>query len=229
MNSRSWLQRGVGLLVLGTASSAGVTVWYAAAASRPYAPGASEDGMVFGAWRVLYNMQMPAMSTMVVAGLLALVCSALVGVLERRIANRYRRSADRWFTPLAPKIVMAETYGQFAGPLTVTVLIPAHDEERSIGTTIASLMTQSHRPDRVVVVADNCTDSTVDVAHRAGVEVFESVNNRHKKAGALNQALERILPGLGDNDVVMVMDADTVLDDGFLEAAVGRFAAHPAL
>jgi cellulose synthase/poly-beta-1,6-N-acetylglucosamine synthase-like glycosyltransferase len=219
----------VGLLVLGSASSAAVTVWYAAAAGRPYAPRPSEDGMVFGAWRVLYSMQLPSMTTMVVAGLLALVCSALVAVLERRIADRYRRSADRWATPLAPKIVMAETHGQFAGPLTVTVLIPAHDEERSIGTTIASLMAQSHRPERVVVVADNCTDSTVDVANRAGVEVFESVNNRHKKAGALNQALDRILPRQGDNDVVMVMDADTVLDDGFLEAAVGRFTADRAL
>ena len=46
------------------------------------------------------------------------------------------------------------------------------------------------------------------------------MNNTQKKAGALNQVLKRLLPRLGDNDVVMVMDADTRLDDGFLAAAV---------
>jgi cellulose synthase/poly-beta-1,6-N-acetylglucosamine synthase-like glycosyltransferase len=34
---------------------------------------------------------------------------------------------------------------------------------------------------------------------------------------------------LGDNDVVMVMDADTVLNDGFLEAAAARFTGDRAL
>jgi cellulose synthase/poly-beta-1,6-N-acetylglucosamine synthase-like glycosyltransferase len=61
------------------------------------------------------------------------------------------------------------------------------------------------------------------------VEVIESVGNTHKKAGALNQVLAGLLPGLGDNDVVMIMDADTVLDDGFLAAAVDRFTADRAL
>jgi len=79
------------------------------------------------------------------------------------------------------------------------------------------------------VVADNCTDATVEVARRVGVEVVESVDNTHKKAGALNQVLRRLLPTLGDNDAVMIVDADTRLDDGFLEAAVARFTADRAL
>ena len=226
---RNWLQRGVGLLVLGTAAGAGVAVWCAAAAERPDPLRSPHEGVLFGGWRLLYDDQLPSMPTMVLAGFLAIVCAALVAILEDQVSTRYRRSADGLATPLAPKIVMASTYGQFAGPVTVTVLIPAHNEERSIGTTIASLMTQSHRPERVVVVADNCTDSTIEVARRAGVEVFESVHNRHKKAGALNQALGHILSDQGDNDVVMVMDADTVLDDAFLESACDRFTDDRAL
>jgi poly-beta-1,6-N-acetyl-D-glucosamine synthase len=226
---RNWLQRGVGLLVLGAAAIAGVAVWCAAAADRRETLRSPDERILFGVWRVLYDTEMPSARTMVLAGLLAIVCAALVALLEGRVTKRYRRSADTWATPLAPKIVMASTYGEFAGHVTVTVLIPAHNEERSIGTTIASLMTQSRRPDRVVIVADNCTDSTIAVARLAGVEVFESVENRHKKAGALNQALDRILPRQGDNDVVMVMDADTVLDDGFLESACARFADDRAL
>jgi cellulose synthase/poly-beta-1,6-N-acetylglucosamine synthase-like glycosyltransferase len=94
---------------------------------------------------------------------------------------------------------------------------------------MSSLLSQSHRPERVVVVADNCTDATIALAREAGVEVFESVDNTKKKAGALNQALKWLLPGQGDNDVVMVMDADTRLDDGFLEVAVARMSNDRAL
>ena len=128
---------------------------------------------------------------------------------------------------LAPKLVMAATRGVFGGPVTVTVLIPAHNEAASIGATLDSLGAQDCAPDRVIVVADNCTDA--DRGRRAahGAEVFVSTGNTHKKAGALNQAFSGLLDGLGDNDVVMCMDADTVLDDGFLAAGVQRFTSDP--
>ena len=117
----------------------------------------------------------------------------------------------------------------YAGPVTITVLIPAHNEEGCISETLASLKSQSHPPARIIVVADNCTDATVRLAHEAGVDVHETVDNDKKKAGALNQAIARILPGMGDNDCVMVMDADTTLDPGFLEAAVRRLTDDRAL
>ena len=44
------------------------------------------------------------------------------------------------------------------------------------------------------VLADNCTDATVEVARTHGVEVVETVGNTEKKAGALNQELARLLP-----------------------------------
>lgn len=131
--------------------------------------------------------------------------------------------------PLAPKIVMAETFGVYAGPVTITVLVPAHNEEALIQATLDSLVAQSHRPERIIVVADNCTDSTIEIARAAGVEVVESVGNTDKKAGALNQVLATLLPEQGDNDAVMIMDADTTLDDGFLEAVVSRMSADRGL
>ncbi len=41
--------------------------------------------------------------------------------------------------------------------------------------------------------------------------------------------LADLLPTLGDNDVVMVMDADTALDQGFIAEAVRRFENDRAL
>ncbi|MDQ3285526.1 MAG: glycosyltransferase family 2 protein, partial [Actinomycetota bacterium] len=95
---------------------------------------------------------------------------------------------------------------------------------------VYSLVKQTRSPDRVVVIADNCTDRTIEVVepYRVGfcVEVFETVGNRHKKAGALNQAMEEILPDLNDEDMVLVMDADSFLDETFIESAEERLTAN---
>jgi cellulose synthase/poly-beta-1,6-N-acetylglucosamine synthase-like glycosyltransferase len=98
-------------------------------------------------------------------------------------------------------------------------LLPAHNEEANLPAALASLRAQTRRPDRIVVVADNCTDRTEELARAAGAEVFRTVDNGHKKAGALNQALSGLLPALHDDDLVLVMDADSLLDPRFLEAA----------
>ena len=224
-----WFQRTVGLLILGLATSAAALLWFAIAAGDSTLGEAPTDGIIFGVWGVLYDTAAPRPQVILMAVALAALFAAGVALLEHRITTRSRRSVNQRGNPLAPKIVMAASEGAYAGPVTVTVLIPAHNEEASLAATIASLLTQSHRPERVVVVADNCTDSTVAIARRAGVEVVESVDNVLKKAGALNQELKRLLPGQGDNDVVMVVDADTVLDDGFLAAAVTRMTDDRAL
>jgi len=222
-------QRAIGLVILGSAAGAAALLWFAVSAQDPSPVRRPSERVLPGGWRVLYDTEAPAVRVLLAAAALAVLFAAGIALLERRIANRSRRSSNDLATPLAPKVVMAATDGVFAGPVTVSVLIPAHNEQASLGETIASLLSQSHRPERVVVVADNCTDLTVEVARRAGVEVLESVANTEKKAGALNQALSHVLPQQGDNDVVMVMDADTKLDPGFLEAAVRRFTADRAL
>jgi biofilm PGA synthesis N-glycosyltransferase PgaC len=222
-------QRVVGLVIFGSAILGAAMLVAAVTLGDHSTSGAPSKGLMFGIWQVLYDTDAPATRVLVAAAGLALLFAAGIAFLERRVANRLRRSDDLAATPLAPKIVMARTRGVYAGPVTVTVLIPAHNEEMCLEATISSLLTQSHRPERIIVVADNCTDATTTIARAMGVELVETVNNRHKKAGALNQALQDLLPQQGDNDLVMVMDADTTLDDGFLEEAVRRMAEDRAL
>lgn len=124
---------------------------------------------------------------------------------------------------------MAGNRGTYAGPVTITVLVPAHDEQASIGATLVSLREQSRPPERIIVVADNCSDATAQIARLHGAEVVETVGNREKKAGALNQVLAGLLDGLGDNDCVMVVDADTVLVPEFLAVAVQRLTVDRAV
>jgi cellulose synthase/poly-beta-1,6-N-acetylglucosamine synthase-like glycosyltransferase len=105
----------------------------------------------------------------------------------------------------------------------LVALIPAHNEQDRIGAALAGLDAQTRRPDLVVVVADNCTDATGRIAREAGAEVFETRGNTHKKAGALNQAIDWALPHLDERDLVLVQDADTVLNPWFVETAAGTF------
>lgn len=114
-------------------------------------------------------------------------------------------------------------------PLRLTVLIPAHNEEAILGSTLRSLREQTVAPGRVIVIADNCTDRTRTIALEHGAEVRETVGNHQKKAGALNQALSALLPTTDDSDVVMVMDADSALSPRFLETALERLRDEPDL
>src|SRR5437879_5400266 len=54
----------------------------------------------------------------------------------------------------------------------VAVLVPAHDESAGLLPTIADIKAQLHASDRLLVVADNCTDDTAAVAMAAGAEVI---------------------------------------------------------
>ncbi len=224
-------ERYAGVAIVGLALLGAVLVGIAAVFTiqDPAAWATPSTATIFGFWELLYSTSRPPLGVAVAAAGFALLVAALVALLERRISTRARTSEDPDRMPLAPKPVMAQTRGVYAGPVTVTVLIPAHNEAGCIADTIASLKAQSHRPARIVVVADNCTDDTVGIARAAGVDVFETQGNTKKKAGALNQALPAALADLGDNDTVMVMDADTTLDQGFLAAAVARLTDDRAL
>jgi cellulose synthase/poly-beta-1,6-N-acetylglucosamine synthase-like glycosyltransferase len=109
-------------------------------------------------------------------------------------------------------------------PAQIVALIPAHNEADSIHQTLAALDAQTRPADRIIVIADNCTDETPELARAAGAEVLVTQGNKHKKAGAINYALERVLPSLSAQDAVLVQDADSFLDPRFLEATSRKLA-----
>lgn len=222
------IARVIGIGVVGIAAMAALLLWLAVRLSDPVRTSVQELEL-FEAWRVLYDNYVPPVRVLITAVIVALLFVTIAVTVERIVSDRYRRSTDAQGIPLAPKLVMAETRGVFHGPVTITVLVPAHNEAERITATIKGLQEQDDAPERIIVVADNCTDETPELARAAGVEVFETENNRFKKAGALNQALKTLLPQQGENDIVMIVDADTVLDPGFLTEARRRFTDDRAL
>ncbi len=213
----------IGLLVLGIAVLAFFVVAITLQTTEVTVTQPASSLVILETVPVWYSWQAPPLFAVIAAIAIGATVVVAFVVLELRDANMSRRSHDSRHKKLSPWVLMHSTEGVFHGEVTVTVLIPAHNEEKLIAATINSLMEQDRKPERIIVVADNCTDKTVEVAQGLGVEVFESVNNVDKKAGALNQVLRVILPDLGENDTVMIMDADTVLRQGFLKTAVKHF------
>jgi poly-beta-1,6-N-acetyl-D-glucosamine synthase len=107
-----------------------------------------------------------------------------------------------------------------AKEMRVVALIPCHNEEELVERVVWSLREQIRPPDQILVVVDNCTDRTPQVARASGADVFLTSGNQDKKARALNQVLTEALPGLCDQDCVLVMDGDSSLAPRFLEIAV---------
>jgi hypothetical protein len=100
------------------------------------------------------------------------------------------------------------------------VLVPAHDEEAGLPATLASLLALEGlaSPRDIVVVADNCSDATAEVARAAGVTVLERHAPRDPGKGqAVAWALERILDGPSPPDHVLMVDADCTISPGALQ------------
>jgi len=104
------------------------------------------------------------------------------------------------------------------------VLIPAHNEQTGITPTIQSLLPQMQVGDRILVVADNCTDSTATTARSAGATVVERQHATERGKGyALDfgvRELEKDPPKF-----VIIVDADCLIQSGSIDALVRQAAA----
>lgn len=108
------------------------------------------------------------------------------------------------------------------------VLIPAHNEEQGIRATVNGIRAQLAAGDRLLVVADNCSDRTAEVARAAGAEVLVRDDRDHVGKG---YALEFGIRHLRANppQVVVIVDADVALTTGTLErlAVTAHASARP--
>ena len=100
--------------------------------------------------------------------------------------------------------------------VSMVVLIPAHNEEAGLAETLKASQKGLYPFDRILVVADNCTDNTASVARRNGAEVIERNDPDHRGKGyALDfgvRFLEQNPPGC-----VVILDADCLPEASALD------------
>lgn len=133
----------------------------------------------------------------------------------------------------ALETLLASTKRDHGGPasrpagLRVAILLPAHNEAAGIAASIRSVREQMHATDQVLVVADNCTDDTAQVARAAGATVLERHNDTLRGKGyALDHGISHLKTS--PPDMVIMLDADSVLHPGGLDELIAACQAHGA-
>lgn len=106
----------------------------------------------------------------------------------------------------------------------VAVLVPAHNESGGLLNTLNDVKAQMQRGDRLLVVADNCTDDTAAIAKAAGAEVTE----RHDpakigKGYALDWGVRHL--SADPPEIVVIIDADCRLEADALDLLATACAA----
>ncbi|MBI4018723.1 MAG: glycosyltransferase family 2 protein [Candidatus Aenigmarchaeota archaeon] len=101
---------------------------------------------------------------------------------------------------------------------SISFLIPAHNEEESITTTVRSILETDYpaKLKEIIVIDDGSRDKTASLARKAGAKVY-SISNRGK-AAALNFGLKK-----AGGEFVVSVDADSKLTAGCVREAMRYF------
>lgn len=127
-------------------------------------------------------------------------------------------------TALRRKPIAEPIAGRLGKRPAIAILVPAHNEEGGISKTLHSIKAEMLADDRLIVVADNCTDRTAEFARMAGAEVVERKNERERGKGfALHTGV--LYLAKSPPAIVVIVDADCILKPGALERLAGMAAA----
>lgn len=116
------------------------------------------------------------------------------------------------------------------------IIIPAHNEQDSIGQTLESLANQSLLPKKVVVVNDNSTDKTKTIIEDFSkkytwVTLVNNVSsNEHLPGSKIINAFYKGYETLDDSfDVICKFDADLIFPSNYLEQLSKHYNSNPKL
>lgn len=107
---------------------------------------------------------------------------------------------------------------------SVSVVIPARNEEQNLPVLLASLQGQSFRPAEILVVDDASSDATADVARKGGARVLASANlpqGWRGKPWACHQGAAATR-----GELLCFVDADTWFDPDGLRRVVTEWTRH---
>ncbi|HEY5888648.1 MAG TPA: bifunctional polysaccharide deacetylase/glycosyltransferase family 2 protein [Acidimicrobiales bacterium] len=111
--------------------------------------------------------------------------------------------------------------GVAEGPVqSVSVVVPAYNEEAGIGATVRSLLAATQSDVEIVVVDDGSTDDTAAIVGQFAAEGVRLVRQPNRgKAAALAAGI-----GATESDLIVTADGDTIFEPGAIAALVAPFA-----
>lgn len=127
-----------------------------------------------------------------------------------------------WIKPITERILQSTApRARIAPARMISVIIPAHNEERYLQRTLEALQAQNYGWFEVIVVANGCTDRTREVAR-----------DRCQRLIVLSQRSLGVARNLGARmargELLLFLDADTTLEPMALNVIVQNFTASDA-
>lgn len=120
--------------------------------------------------------------------------------------------------------------------MNIHIIIPAHNEQDYIGKTLESLVQQTLLPKAVVVVNDNSTDNTQNIANNYATKydwisvVNSKSSDKHLPGSKIINAFNKGLVALDNNyDIICKFDADLIFQENYLEQIANHFQANTKL
>lgn len=98
----------------------------------------------------------------------------------------------------------------------ISIIIPAHNEEDYIGLTLDALRQQNYPHFEIIVVANGCSDTTAEVALKC---CHRLVVLSDKGLGVSRNLGAKLARG----EILMFLDADTLLEPGALQTVANQF------
>ena len=122
-----------------------------------------------------------------------------------------------------------------ASKTDVYVVIPTYNEEHLITDTLVALSKQTYQGDIwVTVVDDASTDNTIASVEafcadnpKVRVELIKRLVNSGMKAQPMNEGVERAVKRSASDDIIMILDSDTVLEKHAVQASVAYMQHNP--
>lgn len=105
--------------------------------------------------------------------------------------------------------------------LKLTIVIPVFNEEDYLGDCLASIAAQSERPDEVIVVDNNSTDRSMQIA-----EKFSFVKIIHEPRQHQSFAQKTGFDAAA-GDIIGRIDADTILPKDWVKTVKQKFTSDP--
>lgn len=108
----------------------------------------------------------------------------------------------------------------------ILILMPAHNEAATLPRTLPAVLEQARQDGRtqLVVIADNCTDDTAEIALQLGAM---SISRRDEQLRGKGYALSHALSVFPHFPWYLIVDADSTLDAQFLAKLRQSMAAQP--
>ena len=100
--------------------------------------------------------------------------------------------------------------------MKVSIVIPVYNEEKYIENCLKNIINQTEKPDEIIIIDNNCTDNTINIAKKFGVKIIQE-----KKQGMIHA--RNCGFNYASSDIIARCDADTLVPNDWVKKIKKNF------